>query len=137
MPNPTPNLVPQRTGTLCLDCAAVLYTGPGSGALVDGWGERTCSASYRDHAADLPAVVGENMSGRLRRAAASCRTDLTVGLNPVGAGALAAAPPPHQGRSASSASLRDRPRAALDTGDPAHPLPDAVRAGATNAPARP
>jgi hypothetical protein len=63
----------------------VLYTDSGSGALVDQWGERTCSASYRDHAADLPAaVVGENMSGRLRRAAASCRTDLPVGLNPAG-----------------------------------------------------
>ena len=38
----------------CLDCAALLYTDPATGVLVDRWGERTCSASYRPHAADLP-----------------------------------------------------------------------------------
>jgi len=132
----------------CLDCAALLYTDPATGDLVDQWGERICSASYRAHVADLPYVpvraaepaapaTGKTMTDRLRRTAASCRTDLSAGLNTTGAGALVDAPPPHQGRSASSASLRDRPRAALDPGDPARRLPDALRAGATNAPARP
>jgi hypothetical protein len=38
----------------CLDCAALLYTDPVTAVLVDQWGERICSASYRPHAADLP-----------------------------------------------------------------------------------
>jgi hypothetical protein len=138
---------PARTQLRCLDCAALLYTDPTSSDPVDQWGERTCSASYRDHVPDLPytpvradgpaaPATSTNTFDRLRRTAASCRT-ACGGLNPAGAGALVDAPPPHQGRSASSASLRDRPRAALDPGDPARRLPDALRAGATNAPARP
>ncbi len=56
MPNPTPNPTQHLTGTRCLDCAAVLYTDPACGDLVDGWGERICSASYRPHVANVPYV---------------------------------------------------------------------------------
>jgi len=40
----------------CLDCAAALYIDPASGDLIDVWGERICSASYRPHVADVPHV---------------------------------------------------------------------------------
>ncbi len=121
----------------CLDCAAVLYTDPVTGALVDAWGERTCSASYRAHAPDLPelpvraagpATPATRMPDRLRRAAPLA-----------GAGAVPDPPLPHQGHSApgGSVSLRDHLTVALDAGDPAGPVPGALRAGAQTTPARP
>jgi hypothetical protein len=64
-----------NTALRCLDCAALLYTDPATGGLVDQWGERTCSASYRPYAADLsePTVraarpATPSTPGRLARA---------------------------------------------------------------------
>ena len=127
---------PQRVRRIevgvCLDCAADLSVDEATGALVDQWGQAMCGASYRAHAPDLPALDAEpaapatSMTDRLRRA------------EPL-AGAGAVPPPtvPHQGRSASSASLRDHLRVALDPGHPAAVVPGAPRAGAqNNAPAR-
>ena len=47
----------------CLDCAAVLHLDDATGALVDQWGQATCGASCRAHAADFARCP----LGRLRR----------------------------------------------------------------------
>jgi hypothetical protein len=127
----------------CLDCASTLSTDPATGALVDRWGERTCSASYRDHAADLPelpvraagpAAPATSTAVRLRRAERLA-----------GAGAVPDPPLPHQAgcaRSFPDGSAKKRSAGKhlpvrLDPGDPAGPVPGAPRAGAHTAPARP
>jgi hypothetical protein len=111
------------------------------GALVDGWGESVCGASCRAHALDVPvlpagpAAPAPGMTDRLRRA-----EPLAV------AGAVPDPPPPHQAgcaRSFPSGSAEKRYAGnhlavRRDPGDPAGPVPGALRAGAEDhAPARP
>ncbi len=102
------------TGQLrCLDCAAVLYTDPASGGVVDAWGERTCSASYRPHDPDfpLPTLVEGN------RPAAGTRPPTADSADQGGAGAYRRRQPGIKGAPPDgSASLRDRLRRPLTPG---------------------
>jgi hypothetical protein len=144
---------PRRIQLRCLDCAAVLYTDPAAGALVDRWGERTCSASYREHAADLPVVsVGEagSIPATSARSAgpaapATSRPDrLRWAELLAGAGAVPDLPPPpkpaaqHPSRTAplNSATPGSILRSGFARG-PSGPVPGAPRAGAQPTPARP
>ena len=127
----------------CLDCAAVLHTDDVTGGLVGGWGERIYPASYRPHVPDLPSVPVRTAGPS---APATNMTDLLRRTGPLaGAGAVPDPPPPHQAGCArsfpdGSAETRyagNHLAVRLDPGDPAGPVPGALRAGATTAPARP
>jgi hypothetical protein len=67
----------------CLDCAAVLHTDSATGELVDDWGERTCSASYRAPVPDVPTY----RRGGLRRMRGKTEDRRRGGLITGGAGA--------------------------------------------------
>jgi hypothetical protein len=111
----------------CLDCAAVLHPDLSTGELVDGWGERICGASYRNHVPDAPHL-------ELGRPAAGTGPPAAGNPTGVGPGLTGSGCP-------ASRALRLRlrvaarpPAAALDPGHPADPVSDGSYGQAGRAP---
>jgi hypothetical protein len=93
---------------VCLDYAAVVRVDDATGALVDQSGEPVCGASYGAHAPDVPVLPAGPTASANR--IPDRRTERGGPRQPGGTGAVPAPTVPRQGRSASSASLRDRLR---------------------------